>query len=201
MADTYLQISGLGHLAGRQVSVQIGGVDGGDCVVDSTGTVYWVFGSDPGGVLTPAYVASLSPYSGEGAATVTFDAGLGATAYTIPLVVGQSYDSRLQVLRPMIEAEIKSPTGSGVGKTRRVKGVAIALLNTVAVNLGTTFSTLMAAFGGVEDANADNNMFTGIYYMPIRDQNSLDGMVCAQLNRPGPLTVKAIGTYVETEER
>lgn len=201
MADTYLHISGLGHLAGQQVSVQIGGIDGGDLVVDSTGSIYYVFGSDAGGITTPAYVASLSPYTGEGAATVAFDAGLGTTTYTIPLVVGQSYDSRLQVLRPVIEAEVKSPVGSAIGQTRRVSGVAIALLNTIAVNLGTTFSNLLAAFGGVEDANADNNMFTGIYYMKIRDQYSLDGMVCAQLNRPGPLTVKAIGTYVETEER
>lgn len=201
MADTYLQISGLGHLAGQQVSIQIGGIDGGDTVVDNTGTAYYVFGSDAGGITTAAYLAGLSPYSGEGAATVTFDAGQGATQYTIPLVVGQSYDSRLQVLRPAIEAEVKSPVGGALGQTRRVKGIAIALLNTVAVNLGTGFSNLLAAFSGADDANASNNMFTGIYYMTVDDAYSFDGMACVQTNRPGPLTVKALNSYVETEER
>lgn len=201
MTDTYITFSGLYFETGSTVSVFMGGLDCGDYTVDSTGSINVPFGADSGGLTTPTYLSSLSPYSGESAMTVSFDDGSGTASYTIPVVIGPSYTLQGKAAPPAIEAEIKSPTGSGIGKTRRLKGAAAYLVDTVNVSFGGDFSKMYPAFQGVTETFAQNTMYTGTYYMQIADDYTTDGGVCWQVTRPGPFTMNAITSYLETEER
>ena len=147
--DTGLQFYGMWYLAGQTVSAQIAGLDCGDYVVssasDSTyGSIVVPFGSDVGGLMTAAYLATLPAYVGESAVTLTYTLNSVATTVTIPVVIGLGYTTQGQRLRPATAADIKSQIGDALGKNRRTEIAALLLSNTVGLNVGTSFNALEA---------------------------------------------------------
>ena len=214
MADTghYLQIGGLYYLgAGTKVSVAIGGIDCGDYVIDSTYQIYVPFASDADGITTSAYVASLSPYTGEQAATVTYDAGLGGGTYTIPLVVGPGYTSQAQLSRPISADDLKNPQGPEVGNQRRAHQFA-ALVNDCisnSIGFGTTFDApsnvnpveLLSVVSDPGSAVAADTFFSDVIWGALDDQSGFSSQLAWQVDRPSPATVAAVTTFIEDQER
>src|SRR5229473_214382 len=138
--DVSLQFYGMWYLAGQTVSAQIAGLDCGDYTVNSsTGSITVPFGSDAGGLMTAAYLATLATFTGEQAVTFTYTLSDVATTVTVPVVIGKSYTTQGQRLRAATAEDIKSPVGAALGKLRRSEIASVLLSNTVGISVGTNF--------------------------------------------------------------
>lgn len=190
-----LRFSGLWHLNGKKVSVWACGIDCGDFIV-TNGYVDVPYS----GLFTAAEVIRLST-SGEdfGSLAVAVDGG----AKTIPAVVGFTYTTRGQVLRPNAPLDVGTRAGPGFGKSRRVHEFAALLHKAQGVFFGTRFDKLRPANfktpGGT--AYANNRLFSGIWKDSVDDDNSTDGMLAWEIRRPYPCTVCAIGGFLETQDK
>jgi hypothetical protein len=101
------------YLCGRTVQVALGGLDCGDIAVAANGSLTIPFGSDDQGLLTAAYLMSISSPGSYGdaevALTFTDAEGNVMTAY-VPLVVGYGYTAQ----------------GSGSGRTATNSSLPLA---------------------------------------------------------------------------
>lgn len=216
-ADTTLIIWGAGHLAGQTVSVCVGGIDCGDFVVATDGSVSVPYGSDvgiypgdPGGRMTVAYLKALSGTYGGSNHDVTFSVNDGSsnTSVTVPIVVGLKYTSQGQVVRPATAADIASQEGPALGKTRRGHSYALLVSQSVQISVGTSLTgTLYPAVytldGGasIELAQNATQPYTGVHFGTLPDAPGYDTMLCWQVNRPWSCTIMAASTFLESAER
>lgn len=181
--QSYFQIGGLWPLNGKTVSVYAGGIDCGDYVV-SNGLVNVPYGA-AGGLFTSAYVAN---YSG-----------------TLPIVVGFTFTSQGQIVRPVAPQETGARTGSALGKKRRAMKYAALLFQTQGIKFGTSFSATMrtANLKTSPDGGAALTPLqakTGLHIQELDNDNGFDGMLCWQITRPYPATVVAVTEFLETQD-
>lgn len=199
-----LQFWGFWYLAGQTVTAEIAGLDCGDYVVDTTsGSIIVPFGSDAGGLMTAAYLASLPTFVGEQASTFAFILNNVLTTVTVPVVIGLAYTTQGQRLRAATADDIKSPVGAALGKVRRAELASVLLTNTIGLNVGTDFSnlfpmTLPGADG--ETPLPATSMFTGVARINVTDDYSYDSEFCWEVTRPWPCTVCATSSFTHTEE-
>ena len=204
MADTSLVFAGLYHLLGKTVTAYVCGLNCGDYTVDSLGKVTVPLGSDAGGLLTADFIVANDGATGDNATDLYFDAGSGSAWYKIPVVVGEAYISRGQILRPQSEADVKTPTGGGLGKLRRIHQGSILFADTQpGPYIGTGFGYLNpVAFKDVDRSTPlpETTAFSGVYRMAISDIDSYDGALLWQTSGPGPMTIAAVSEYLETAD-
>jgi hypothetical protein len=189
-----MTLNGLWHLNGKTVTVFAAGLDCGDFAV-SAGSVFVPFGD------------GVSGGTGYGLFTLVF---AQAAAAASQIVVGFTYTSQGQLVRPMTPAESGARNGPALGKKRRVHQVA-ALLNNVgmtsggqgALSFGTSFTTAKPAI--IKQPNgqfyAPLQPFSGVWFDSIADESSFDGMVCWQITRPYPANVIAIEPFIHTQDK
>lgn len=206
-ADTQILFYGFWHLAGSVVRVSILGLDCGTYTVSATGLVTVPYASDAGGLLTPAYlVANSNSLTGvEQNLTFSVTTASATTSVTVPVVIGLDYTTQGQVLRPDVAADIHSPLGPGLGKTRRGHMMSAFVQDAIAIKFGTDFTsaTQVAARFTTNGATlrAEDSPYTGVYWDLLSDGYSFDGMLSWQVNRPYPCTVVSVSTFLETAER
>lgn len=202
--DTSLKFYGMWYLGGQTVSAQIAGLDCGDYVVSSTdGSITVPFGSDTGGLMTAAYLATLGTFTGEQAVTFSYILADILTTVTVPVVLGLAYTTQGQRLRPATAEDIKSQVGNALGKLRRSEIATVLLSNTVGISVGTSFSALEAMVlpgADGETALAATSMFTGVAKINLTDDHTYDSMFCWQVTRPWPCTVCATSSFLHAEE-
>jgi hypothetical protein len=204
MADTYLAITGLYALGGQTVTAWIGGLNCGNYVVDVTGTINVLFGADSGGLCTPQYLASLSPYTGENAVVASFDAGTGTLSYTVPIVVGLAFNADGQGVRAVTTEDTKTPTGPSLGETRRGDQFGLLLSNTVNLQVGTNTGNLQSETMKQADLLTDlaaTSMFSGVRWDILPGDYTYDGMIYWRQAGPEPATVCAYTVFLDTEPR
>lgn len=203
--DTTLTFYGFWHLVGETVRASIAGLDCGTAVVATNGSVTISYGSDAGGLLTPAYLISVSNALTGVEQNQTFTVWTTADhSVTVPVVIGLDYTTQGQVLRPSLAADIHSPLGPGLGKTRRVHMGAVFVQDAVKMSYGTDFTTTLTATKFTTDgftARAEDSPFTGVQWDLINDGYSFEGMLCWQVNRPYACTICSVSTFLEVEER
>lgn len=123
---------------------------------------------------------------------------------SIPTVIGFTYNSRGQLLRPQAPDATGARQGPGFGKTRRLHRYALQLAKSQGLSAGTDFSKLFPVplrdFEGAP-TYAPNMLFTGIVSETLNNSYSYDGMFCWQISRPYPCNVAAAGGMIETEDR
>ncbi len=199
-----LQFYGFWYLAGQKVSVTIAGLDCGDYTVDSsTGSIIVPFGSDAGGLMTAAYLATLPAFVGEQGVTFTYVLNNVDTTVTVPVVIGLAYTTQGQRLRAATADDIKSPVGAALGKLRRAEIATVLLSNTVGLSVGTDFSKLEAmVLPGVDGVTAlpATSLFTGVARINLTDDHTYDSMFCWEVTRPWPCTVCATSSFTHAEE-
>ena len=196
-----LTINGLWHLNGKTVQVFVGGLDLG---MQNN----WPFGPDAtlvdftvsNGSLTIAYGDGFAAGPGNGLFTQAFCNSFAAG--TLPIVVGFTYTSQGQLLRPASPAESGARAGPAVGKFRRHHRYAIQCVQTNGIFVGTDFSKLdpIAFRDDAADSYPLPNLFTGVLQDNIEDDTSLDSKLCWQITRPVPALVAAIAGFVETTD-
>lgn len=206
MADTKLVFYGFWHLSGETVTVSILGLDCGTAVVSEEGSVTISYGADSGGLLTPAYLIANSNSVASVENNVTFnvtDSG-SPTSVTVPVVIGLPYTTKGQLLRPDVQADIKSPAGSGLGKTRRLHQFAMLLQNAVELKVGTDFSdTLMVQTftNSPNETFAEDAPFTGVHLGYVDCEYDFNGQLCWQVDGPYPCTVSSVTVWLGFAER
>jgi hypothetical protein len=194
------------YLCGRTVQVALGGLDCGDIAVAADGSLTIPFGSDDQGLLTAAYLMSISSPGSYGDAEValTFtDAEANVMTANVPLVVGYGYTAQAQRLRPDGD-ELKSPSGQGIGKQRKGKGWAMLLTLAGAFNVGTMFDKLLPVRLTKTDrvsVLAASTGYTGVLEGTLKDDHGFDTMLAWEITRPVPFVVASANTFVEGQER
>lgn len=184
-----LQCLGMWHLAGLTVSVTVGGLDVGDHVVTATG------------VVNIPYSTTASPVA-DGLFTAAYVASLGAD---MSVVIGFTYTSDGQMVRPALQQESGARTGPGLGKVRRSHVISPLLVTTQGISFGTEFTA-----GKMNRANfetpggtryAQNRLFSGIFNVALTDSPSRDGMICWRITRPYPAMISAMPVALETVDQ
>lgn len=179
-----LQCFGAWHLAGKTVSVTVGGLDVGDYVVTSEGLVNIPYGVADG-IFTTAYVTALGS--------------------DMSVVIGYSYTSDGQMVRPALQQESGTRAGPGLGKVRRNHLISPLLVTTQGISFGTEFTTGKMNMANFETPGgtryAQNRLFTGIFNVALTDSPSRDGMICWRITRPYPAMISAMPVSLETVDQ
>lgn len=205
ITDAQIVFFGYWHLTGLTVAVSILGLDCGDYVVSTEGSVTVPYASDDGGLLTPAYLVAHTNAIAAVENNCTFAvlvAGVSTTV-TVPVVIGLTYTTQGQLLRPDVASDIKSPLGPGLGKKRRSHIYAALVQDAVKIDFGSDFSHLDPAFFSVDEeaANAENVPFSGVVVGHIDDSYSFEGQLAWQVVRPYACTVMSASVFLDVSER
>lgn len=192
--------SGLTHMNGRVATAWVCGLDCGDYFV-SNGQITVPFGAADGYFTFP-YLA-LMAQSGEFLPATTVPTVVGAGRF--PAVIGFTYTSQGQILRPTLPQVTGAQNGPALGKLRKIYQFAVLLNNCIngALLFGTTFDHMTPANlqspGG--HPYTPVQMVSGVQWDTIDDDESFDGMLCWQITRPVPATICSIEGFVETKDR
>lgn len=138
-----------------------------------------------------------------------FQFGLGTpgivagTIVTAPAVIGYTYTSQGQILRPIAPQDTGAQNGPALAKTRRAHQYAALIHRTGPIKFGTTFAKLRPAefktAGGIPYAKGV--LYNGTIWTTIEDDYSFDSMIGWQIDRPNPATVLTIGSFLHTQDR
>lgn len=178
-------LNGLWHLNGKTVGVFAGGLDCGDFSV-ADGSCFVPFGD------------GVAAGSGSGLFTADF-VGTG-----IRFVVGFTFSSDGQLVRPIAMADTGARNGPALGKTRRQHRYGMLLDNTKGISLGTDFASLDPAKLTLADDETPIgalDTFSGVISDTIGCDYNYDGMMAWRVSRPYPCNVVAASGFVQTQDR
>jgi hypothetical protein len=197
-----LTLYGLWRHNGKTVAVVVGGLDCGDFAV-ANGSVTIPIDSDPLNPvsLTSAYLASITSTTAYG--TLATQIQKANSVYTVPCIVGYSYVSQGQILRPDAQEQSHSPTGPGLAKPSRIYQFGALLAGTQSISFGTKFTALhLANFKtGSGKAYTPLQLFNGVYWDTLQDDYGFDSMLCWQIGRPYPAAVCSVAGFMNQSER
>jgi hypothetical protein len=178
-----LTLYGLWHLNGKSVTVFASGLDCGDFAV-TNGSAFVPYGD------------GVSAGTGSGLFTPSFAASAN-------IVVGFTYTSDGQIVRPASREESGARNGPAFGKKRRSHEYAVLLNNSAGISIGTKFSTvkplLFRSDGGFPLTPLQT--FSGTWSDILNDEYSFDSMLCWRVTRPKPCNVLAIGAFLQTQDQ
>jgi hypothetical protein len=205
-----IRFTGLWYFVGQTLTVCAFGLDLGDFVVDANGTVFVPYGSGT----APASIDYTAPGAGAYVFTAAFIASHllvapgrnGAVAYStgyIPCVVGHTFTSQGQVLRPGTPEQSGARTGPPMAKKRRSHYFGALFHNTIGTQVGTDFGNTL--YPTIFKDDGDNvftptQMYSGTWRNTVADDYSYDSMICWQILRPYPASVVSIGAFLKTSD-
>jgi len=197
-----LTMNGLWHLNGKTVTVWAGGLDIGDWPV-ANGSISVPFGdginAGPGGTSN-----TTGPFRAGGGGYLLTPDFVTAFAGAMPIVVGFTYESDGQILRPNTQVESGARNGPAFGKKRLQNMIALHTVNTQGVEYGTDFAAgrMQPAYFRDKANNTYpvNQLFSGIFWDTIGDDWSYDGMMAWRVTRPYPATIAALGAFLKTND-
>lgn len=193
-----LYLYGLWHLNGKTVQVFAGGLDCGDRGPGTTGFTDFVVSN--GATFIP-YGDGVSGGSGVGLFTPEFVASF---ASGIPVVVGLTYDSDGQLVRPVAQADTGARNGPGFAKTRRTQRYGIQVNSAKQLSIGTSFDKMRPVqFKKADGQTAIGTLetFSGVHQDTLLDDYSFDGMICWRVSRPFPANMIAVGGNIQTQDQ
>lgn len=198
-------LNGNWTLPGVPLDVCIAGLDCGTVVSKADGSLFVPWGADPDGLFTPSYLNLVSNPSSTNPALATFsitNGGGDSITVSVPVLVGYTYSSIGQLLRPTTEQQTKSAMGGAVGKRRRFQRAGLELVNTQGLAIGNRHgNTDVVVFKdtGLNNVTKDV-LFSGVMQLPVRDSNSYEGQLYWEVTRPYPCTIVSVTTFMELEE-
>lgn len=205
-----ITLYGMWTSVGATVSVFLGGLDCGDYVVDTDGSIVVPYGSDPDGLLTAAYLADISDATAYGVRGIQLDVTVAnvLTRVVVPCVIGYNYESDGETQRPMSQDEVKTPTGPALGKTRKVHQFGALLQGAIGGANGLRFRSGSDATWRPAQLRYPNEtpydhatMFSGVHWDTIDGDTNFDGVVSWNMPRPYPVAVCSVSGFIETNER
>jgi hypothetical protein len=138
--------------------------------------------------------------------TIFFGSTTAISSGTIPAVIGFTYTTQGQILRPNDREAVGAMTGPGFGKTKRQHQFAALIQAGVVgtMSFGTEFTHLHPA--NFTDATrrallSPLTLFSDIWWDTIDDSYSFNSQDCWQISRPVPGIIAAIGGFIHTQDR
>lgn len=127
------------------------------------------------------------------------------TSNPISAVVGFTYTTQGQVLRPVRPADVGAQNGPGFGKTKRQHMLAVLFAGALyaTVSFGTLFNKLRPA-NFVQANNKPvpaDQLYNDEYWHTLEDNYSFNSQLCWQVTRPVPANITALGGFVNTQDR
>lgn len=187
-------LNGLWHLNGETVQVFAAGLDCGDRGTGSTG--YTDFVVTNGSCFVP-FGDGVNAGPGRGLFTSDF------LTDDPQIVVGFTYNSDGQTVRPIAPADSGARNGPALGKTRRNHQFSVLLSATLGVSFGSTFSNVRPA--QLRKANGNpldpQTTYSGVHHDSLDDDYSYDGMIAWRISRPWPANVVAISGNIQAQDR
>jgi hypothetical protein len=189
-------LHGLWHLNGETVQVFAGGLDCGDRGTGSTG--FTDFLVTDGTCFVP-FGDGVNAGCGRGLFTESF-----VTAAP-RIIVGFTYNSDGQIVRPIAPADSGARNGPALGKTRRNHQYSALLSNTVGISFGGTLDATKLRPAQLRKANGNPieplTTYSGVHHDSLDDDYSYDGMISWRVSRPWPAVVVAISGNIQTQDR
>jgi hypothetical protein len=177
-----LLVNGLSVHNGKTVTAFIAGLDCGDYVVSS-------------GSITVPFGDGVSGGSGSG----LFTARWWLRSRRCRRVVGFTYNSDGQLVRPVTQADTGAQAGPGFAKLGRQHRAAALLYGCVngSIVFGTDFTTLYPAkLRFPNDVQYTvQQQFQGIWRDAVNSIIDYDGMISWRISRPLPAFVMAVGGF------
>lgn len=177
-----LLVNGLWDHNGKTCSAFIAGLDCGDYAV-ANGSITVPFGD---GI-------------GAGTANGLFTPDLVAPFTTLPAIVGFTYNSDGQLVRPVSQADSGAQSGPGFAKIGRQHRIAAQMYGMVngSIAFGTDFVTMYPArLRFPNDAPYPiNQLWSGIWRDNTNSVLDFDGMISWRISRPLPAFVIAVGGF------
>lgn len=125
--------------------------------------------------------------------------------YSVPFVFGADYNSDGQILRRIKPETSGARNGPALAKTRRnhMVGALVGSAGPGHFSLGTTFTNLRQAQFQSPGGNryAGNQLYSGIHWTEVNDDNSFDGMLCWRATGPFPGTMIAFAGFEHSQDR
>lgn len=124
---------------------------------------------------------------------------------TIPAVIGFTYTSQGQLVRPQLPAEAGAQNGPALGKTRRnhMFGILAAACIYGSLSIGSVFGKLRPIFfktpGGTPYAT--NTLFSGVWQDKMEGEYDFDGMIAWEIDRPLPASISSVSGFIQTQDR
>lgn len=192
-----LVCNGLWHLNGKTVQVFAGGLDCGDRGTAGGGVGYFTDFVVTNGSVSIPFGDGVDAGCGRGLFTDAF------VAANPQIVIGFTYNSDGQMVRPIAPADTGARNGPALGKTRRNHQYSALICNSVGVSFGSDFNHLYPALfrDAAGNAIADLTTFTGVHHDTLQDDYSYDGMVAWRVSRPWPCNISAISGNIQTQDR
>ncbi len=181
-----VRVYGLGYAVGATFSATVAGLDIGDAVVQSDGHADFPFS----GLFTAAYMTN-------------FQNTWPIQGYP-PVIVGLTYTSKGQMLRPDHGNDAGARSGPAFGKIRRNHWWAMLVNRTQGLSVGTDFGNSLhpvklSKTGGT--SLAQPALYSGVLTDTITDDYSKEGMLSWQQTRPLPGQILVVGGYIETQDK
>jgi hypothetical protein len=193
-----LTLNGLWHLNGKTVQVFAGGLDCGQQEAVGGAQTYTDFVVSNGSVTVP-FGDGVSAGSGAGLFTAAF---VNSFPGGIPIVVGFTYNSDAQRVRPIEPAESGSRNGPALGDIRRNHKYAMQLVNATGLSMGGDFNHLdpVVPETPTNEKLPLGQLFSGVVRDLADDAYTFDGMICWRVSRPWPAMIAAIAGKLETQD-
>jgi hypothetical protein len=179
------------------VQIFAGGLDCGDRGAGTSG--FTDFPVTNGSAFVP-YGDGLSAGPGRGLFTAAFVAGIPTTQ----IVVGFTYNSDGQMVRPIAPQDTGARNGPALGKTKRTHRYAALLSNTLGISFGTSFNKLTpVAFKLADDTTniPPLTTYSGVIQAQPFDDYSYNSMLCWRASRPLPANVVAVSGNIATQDQ
>lgn len=126
-----------------------------------------------------------------------------AKSYCAPFIIGSTFISQGQILRPASPQESMTQTGPSQGKFRRSTSAGVLLNNAQGMSMGVDFLTMrplqFKTPGGARDLPITQT-FSGIHWGLVDANSNYDNMWCWQITRPYPCTVVAVEVQHKANE-
>jgi hypothetical protein len=188
-SPTGLTLNGLWPLNDEPAQVFAGGLDCGD---PGEGKPFSDFIVTNGSLFIP-YGDGISAGAGRGLFTADF------VATNPRIIVGHTYTSRGQLVKPILPGDSGARNGPALGKLTRAHRYAMSLVNTLGLSVGGTFAKLRPA--KYETAPAALTLFTGIAQDGANDDDGYDNGWCWEVSRPFPANVVAVALNLNTKDQ
>lgn len=133
-----------------------------------------------------------------------------AEQFCAPFIVGHTYCSKAQILRPVTPQESMTQTGPSLGKFRRATDAMPLLFDTQGMSMGVDFLKMrplqfktnngVGQAGGGVTTMPLTQTFSGVYKGQVDATDNFDNMWCWEVCRPYPCTVVAVEVQHKANE-
>jgi len=126
--------------------------------------------------------------------------------FSLPATIGVTYTSKGQLLKPDFGYESGARNGPGFGKIRRHHWYGATMVRSQTFQIGTDpagtlYDVPMLDYTTNQVSSPSPALYSGTVSQTLQDGYSFDNSIYWQVSRPTPLTISAMGGFLETQDK